>query len=266
MKTLFLTWQDPESRKWFPVARLTFDGQLYRFVYTNGALEAQHKAGFQPLWSFPRFDQSYESEDIFPLFSNRVMSPSRPEYAEVVEWLSLPQNEPDPMAFLARSGGAKRTDNFELLACPELDEEGYYKFHFLIHGLRYLPPGSIERINQLQTGERLLLACDFQNPFESGDGQPIQSNALILRTADNHIIGYCPGYLLEDAWHLLQTCEFCEVTVERLNPDAPLQFRLLGKLTASWPEGFHPFSTWHYQPISQGKTSYEVENSVAAYA
>jgi hypothetical protein len=37
MKTLYLAWQDPEDRRWFPVGRLSFDGYVYRFVYTNGA-------------------------------------------------------------------------------------------------------------------------------------------------------------------------------------------------------------------------------------
>src|SRR5262250_671161 len=37
MKTLYLAWQDPEDRRWLPVGRLSFDGHVYRFVYTKGA-------------------------------------------------------------------------------------------------------------------------------------------------------------------------------------------------------------------------------------
>ena len=35
MKTLYLAWQDPEDRRWLPVGRLSFDGHVYRFVYTK---------------------------------------------------------------------------------------------------------------------------------------------------------------------------------------------------------------------------------------
>ena len=41
MKTLFLAWQDPTTRAWLPVGRLTFDGKMYTFAYTQGAKEAQ---------------------------------------------------------------------------------------------------------------------------------------------------------------------------------------------------------------------------------
>jgi hypothetical protein len=37
LKTLFLAWQDYQSRLWFPVGRLTFDGEVYTFVYIKGA-------------------------------------------------------------------------------------------------------------------------------------------------------------------------------------------------------------------------------------
>ena len=33
----YLAWQDAEDRRWLPVGRLSFDGHVYRFVYTKGA-------------------------------------------------------------------------------------------------------------------------------------------------------------------------------------------------------------------------------------
>lgn len=38
LKTLFLAWQDGKSRYWYPIGRLTFDGEMYKFVYTQGML------------------------------------------------------------------------------------------------------------------------------------------------------------------------------------------------------------------------------------
>jgi len=39
MKTLFIAWQDAQSRSWAPVGRLTREDGIYQFVYTRGAEE-----------------------------------------------------------------------------------------------------------------------------------------------------------------------------------------------------------------------------------
>lgn len=250
MKKLFLAWQDPHSRRWFPVGRLTLNNGSYQFVYTCGAREAQEKCNFQPISMFPRLDRPYESEELFPLFANRVPSRSRLDYGQYVEWLNLPEHESDPLAILLRSGGRRATDTFEVFPCPEPDENGLYRVHFFVHGMNHLSSESITRISQLVPGERLLLLWDFQNPYDP--------SALMLRTNDKspgdgyrHIVGYCPAYLLPDIFDVLGNCdEYPKVCVERTNPPpAPLQFKLLCNLTACWPAGFRPFSDKIYQPI-----------------
>ena len=243
MKTLFLAWQDPVSRSWFPIGRLTFNGKEYQFNYTNGVLEAKLKCGFKPLPSFPDFNNVYTSQKLFPLFSNRVMPRSRPDYPEFLQWLNIPQHEDDPIALLARSGGKRVTDKFEVFPCPEPDENGRYRIHFFAHGLRHLPKPAIERINGLQVGELLYLCHDFQNPDDS--------SALLLYTKDHLIVGYCPRYLWGDILKIIsQDQELVRVEVDRLNqPPTPRQFRLLCKMTTDWGD-FRPFQDWRYQPFS----------------
>ena len=90
---------------------------------------------------------------------------------------------------MARRVSPKVTDKFEIFCSPKL-ENGKYNLHFFAHGLRYLPECSIQRIGQMKREDRILLAHDFQNPFES--------DALLLHTRDNRIVGYCPSYLLDD--------------------------------------------------------------------
>lgn len=243
MRKLFLTWQDNKSRKWYPIGQLTWDGEVYRFLYIRGALSAHNEAGFRPPVSFLNFHEIYESSELFPMFANRVMPASRPEYKQTIEWLALPESANDPLAFMARSGGAKVNDKFEIFCYPELDIDSNYALHFFAHGLRYLPKGSIERIKQMQRGEKIQLALDFQNPFET--------NALQLHTPDNHIVGYCPSYLLADVNMYIQRGNEIEVCVERVNDDAtPLQFRLLCRLIMPQMTGFLPFSGNDYQPIA----------------
>ncbi|WP_414567038.1 hypothetical protein [Nostoc sp. CCY 9925] len=48
-QTLFLAWQDPNSRSCFTIGRLTFDGVKYKSVYTQGVKDAQQTCSFSPL-------------------------------------------------------------------------------------------------------------------------------------------------------------------------------------------------------------------------
>jgi len=121
MRTLFLAWQDPKSRRWYPVGRLASSNQLYSFQYTKGAEQAA-AAGFQPLASFPELRTIYVSEHLFPLFTNRILPHSRPEYGDYLKWLSVPPSERDPVVILSRSGGQRVTDTLEVFPCPEETE------------------------------------------------------------------------------------------------------------------------------------------------
>ena len=249
MKTLFLVWRNPKDNRCLPVGRLSRVAGGFEFVYTKGAIAPD----FQPFMPFPDLNTIYVADELFPLFLNRVPPSSRPDYSQYLEWLNFPSDPNDPIALLARSGGRRATDAFEVFPCPEKDKDGLYHIHFFVHGIRHLPEPSINRILALRERERLLLAYDFQNPHDP--------HAIMLRThesnesfeADRFLVGYCPRYLLGDALELISNCgpETVVVTVERLNlPPAPLQLRLLCNLTACWPEEFQPFTDEMYQPIS----------------
>ncbi|RUR80777.1 HIRAN domain-containing protein [Chlorogloeopsis fritschii PCC 9212] len=242
-KTLFLAWQDPNTRSWFPIGRLTFDGMSYQFVYTQGVKEAQQKCGFEPLSSFPELNKVYTSTQLFPVFSNRLMPRSRPDYSSFIQWLNIPEHEDDPIAMLARSGGQRETDTLTVFPRPEPDSDGRYHFHFFSHGLRHLPQCAIERINLFVPGEKLWLSHEFQNPYDS--------QALTLNTEDHYIVGYCPRYLRSEVFKLLwQDPSLVDLRVERVNrPPTPLQFRLLCNITAQCKDGFRPFSGQEYQPL-----------------
>lgn len=249
MKTLFLSWQDPTSRAWFPIGKLTHDGHLYHFVYLQGAIAANEKADFQPIISFPDFHQTYGSLELFPLFHNRLLRPSRPDYSDFIQWLNLPIGEKDPISILSRSGGRRQTDSFEVFPALECTQSGQYKIHFFVHGLSYFPASDQERVLALEPNEQLFIMHDCQNTYDS--------RALMLRTDDRYNVGFCPRYLAQDFFELVdQFPQKVQVTVERLNPvPTPLQFRLLCQLTADWGEDFHPFSSVAYTPLVEIKTS-----------
>lgn len=239
MKTLYIAWQDPINHQWFPVGQLTFTGQVYRFVYTKGAFKSEN---FLPFGRMTELKAVYESTELFPLFSNRLLSKSRPEYKDFLHWLNVRETEDDPLALLALTEGKRETDSLEIFPCPEQTSEGKYLMRFFGHGIGYLPQHAIQMVNELHTNDQLLLMSDPQNPHDR--------YAIAMRNAQTTIVGYCPRYLTDDFNYLLQVCDpkDIKIRVERVNPEAPIQLRLLCQITAPWPTDFKPCSGENYQP------------------
>lgn len=246
MKALFVAYQDTVSRQWAPVARLTLEDGRYHFSYTQGAKAIPD---FVPFGRLTDLYTEYVSDKLFPLFANRVLPKSRPEYSEYLNWLGLTQASHDALEELARTGGLRATDTLELIPCPTPSSENRYEVYFFCRGLRHLTEDSQARALNLAPGERLYLAQDLQNSFDN--------TALLLRTDDPvTLIGYAPRYYSVDFTQLIQkvqTPDDVTVTVERVNPEAPTQYRVLCKLSAPWPSGFVPCEVDLYQPISKAQ-------------
>jgi hypothetical protein len=243
MKVVYLAWRDPKNRSWFPVGQLSFDGQVYRFVYTKGAKQSPN---FIPFARMEDLATIYESDELFPLFANRVLSRKRPEYQDFLRWLNVRPEEDDPLTLLSRTGGIRETDLLAVFPCPEKEADKKYRIQFFSHALRYLLPEAIPRIHQLSAGEQLYLVPDPQNLHDP--------YAVALRTDDPvTLVGYCPRYLAEDFLLLLKESgpENTKVVVERVNPDAPIQLRLLCSMASNWPENFRPCSGELYEPLAE---------------
>ncbi|WNG15649.1 HIRAN domain-containing protein [Cystobacter fuscus] len=259
---IYLAWQDSlHSRRWFVVGRLRRlpDG-LYEFIYTRGYEEARRSASMQPILGFMEPERRYLSDRLFPLFQNRLMSSNREEYAAYIERLGLrrdSESPPEPLQILARSGGRRATDSFEVFPAPlrhqsEAGDQNYL-IKFFVHGVRYVPFESQVRVSKCQLDERLLLLSDWQNEFDS--------NSLMLRTEfDNYLLGWVPRYYCADISSLRDRKLPVNVRVERVNPvSSPTQQRLLCQLTAPWPEDFRALSSPEYEPLAD--TDYETSVS-----
>lgn len=247
MNTLFVAWRSGESHNgaWGPVGRLDYDGQLYRFCYTRGARTRQN---FRPFFPMDDLEEVYTSETLFPLFTNRLLSSSRPEYEAFLGWSGFdPNRPPDPIAILGVTEGIRQTDAIEVFPCPVPDVDGCYLNKFFLHGIRWVARAAVERISRLQAEEQLLVMPD---PYNAAD-----PNAVAVRTDDERtLIGYVPRYLARDVQGLLLECDpgSIELFVEKVNFDAPLQQRLLCRMHACWPDRFQPCSDEAFLPIPAG--------------
>jgi HIRAN domain-containing protein len=243
VRKLFLAWQNHDTREWRPVGQLTLEEKRYSFRYTQGAKRAKN---FIPFGRMQDLNTIYESAELFPLFANRILSKTRPEYHRYLEWLKIPRGNDEPLALLSRTGGQRGTDSLVVFACPE-PRGGKYLVDFFCHGISHLPQESLKIIEGLGIGTRLHLMLDVQNEFDR--------MAVALRPETPRIIvGYVPRYFAADFAKLVTgaTRETVNVFVEGINQDAPIQLRLLCRISAEWPKRFRPCSGKDFEPIVKG--------------
>ncbi|MBI1422101.1 MAG: hypothetical protein GC149_01460 [Gammaproteobacteria bacterium] len=251
MKALFIAWQDPKSRQWAPVARLTHEDDKYHFVYTRGAEEVPN---FTPFGFMNDLHAEYVSEALFPLFANRVLPKSRPEYNDYLRWLGLSNIEYDALDELARTGGLRATDSLEMFPCPDPSVDKNYEVYFFSRGLRHMHKENQKRALELKQGEKIYLMQDLQNEYDE--------MALLLRTNDPiSLAGYAPRYYSGEFTKLIKLVGRDKVTVEveRVNADAPLQYRVLCRLVSPWPPNFSPCMRDQYRVIAKNKSDFQVK-------
>lgn len=241
MKRIFLTWQDPETHRWLPVGQLSKDRDDYRFVYTKGA---QSSDRFVPFGRMTDLHAVYVAKELFPLFSNRLLPKSRPEYRDFLIWLGLDASADDALDLLSKSGGIRATDTLQVFPCPEPTPENTYVVEFFSHGIRHLNESDRERIKQLRPGERVYLLPDIQNAHDP--------TALLMRTGDPiSLVGYCPRFYSAEFSKLIALVgsDPVDIRVSGVNPTAPLQFRLRCRLTAPRPAGFAACAQDAFEPL-----------------
>jgi hypothetical protein len=240
MNTLYIAWQDPQTRRWHTVGRLDRDAHgRYRFGYTRGASASPR---FSYLGRMMDKTQVYFSDTIFPLFANRLLAEKRAEYPAYLSWMGVEQNKPDPLEVLARSGGRRGTDGLCVYPQVEPDLDGRMTLFFFAHGLRNLNPAEQGMVSTLQPGDTLQLKAEDDNRHDR--------YALLLESGHATRVGYCPRYLNQGLSRVQQHTPI-SLVVEKVNPDAPLQFRLLCKAVFTPPTGFDLYATDEHRLIAQ---------------
>ncbi|MBT9186370.1 MULTISPECIES: HIRAN domain-containing protein [Pectobacterium] len=219
--SVYVAWQAPDTRDWHVVGNLQERKSGYVFKYTKGALSSTKFTKFSGMNDV---SETYVSEELFPLFKNRLLSPKRPEYPRFMSWLGLDDEDAKPIEILARTGGMRSTDNLQIFKKIELEEDGSFEHYFFLHGLGYLDERANQRVSELKPGEVLRLCLDLQNAYDS--------EAVVVR-ADKpaEIVGYCPRYFATVIKSLLIiNPKAVSLMVEKISNDAPHNYRLLCKI------------------------------------
>ena len=242
MRTLFLAWQAPSDRAWFPVGRLDADTEhsQYSFRYTKGAGEAERTAGFHPIASFPALDALYQSSELFPMFKNRVLGSQRRDFKSYLESLDL--HTPDPIEILAVSGGERQTDSFEVFPKIEKAADGSFRCRFFLHGLRHMSEQAQQRAQFLKAGEQLGVSVELNNPKH---GLAIQLTSL-----DYEFIGWAPRYIVSDLLKAINKTHDISARIVKINAGgAPLNRRVLVELQGVLPADYEPMAEDAFLPM-----------------
>jgi hypothetical protein len=239
---LYVSWRAPEGTI-HPIGLLIrrCDGDGERFVFSYLKL-AEQLPGFRRLPGLPDLHHRYESPVLFPVFANRVMPRSRPDFDQLAQRVDL-SGEADPFVVMARSGGVRQTDRIEVFSAPVHTDDERSSCLFFARGIRHVA-GAAAVVDELAPGDELVLAADSENPFNG--------RALLLLINDRRAVGYVPDYLVEHI-HELTDLNRVEprITVEHVNDAAAApHLRLLCRLDAPWPAGYEAFSDARFRPLA----------------
>ncbi len=224
---LVVALQDRASRRIAPIGLLEQSDAGYAFAYLRRVMDIP---GFRPLLGFEDLERRYESPVLFPLFSQRLMSPRRSDYVRYLTVLGLPDGSP-PLTVLGRSGGRRAGDSIFLVPEPQVDPDGRTSTFFFVHGLRHRE-GAESRVARLREGDMLTLRDDPDNP--------VNGHALLV-TREGDALGWVPDLLLEYVRRVRDSGAMNLRVAQVNDADAPANLRLRVRLDGSVPRGYLPF-------------------------
>ena len=227
------------AAEWATVGVLTKAEDLYEFRYTDGAKRLKDVAPFPGM---PELDGIYQSQELLPIFKNRLLSKRRPEYKTWLSWGGFHDEAGlDAMSILATLGSRRAADSLELYAGPHRRADGTAYVQFFLHGVRhYQTEKTLER---LTSGMALSLRPEDDNQFD-------RFAVAVDDEADN-TLGYVPRYLTGDIRYLVKNCpDEVQLRIKQANANAPTQYQILCELQSCWPVGWKPCSGPDFRPVS----------------
>lgn len=235
-KKLYVAWQSQALRSWHTVGVLTHtpeEGYLFRYV--RGALAAR-EVGFPGISSFPDMDRTYQSDDLFAFFANRIISSARPQYAVLLQQVAMeaPTHEsksPDYVFdFLSRTRGWRTTDTYEMFAPVQATPKGF-RWDFFTRGLSHTDKANRERWTRDAPTLPLRAVLDFHNGFDR--------RAIIIIDDQHSSLGFVPGNYSAVIHAIVTQAEHIDWTILRQNREERLEERrFLIEMNATMPPDF----------------------------
>lgn len=206
---LFLIWKDPKTRKNYTIGKLSHNGN-YNFAYFEAATDAA-KAGWEPLEAFPDLNITYESENLFPVFSSRLPDRKRRDIKKILKKYEL--SEFDEFQLLRKSGARLPIDTYEFVD-PIFSDEETIERDFYVVGIRHHAAcngNCCELRPTVHVDDLLQLEMEPQNEHDQF--------AIQVLTAQGEHLGYIPRYYSQPITERIQkgmtySCRVIEVATD----------------------------------------------------
>jgi hypothetical protein len=255
VRTLFVAWQDPESRRIFPVARLTLrrTGE-YELRYINAVRAAQAR-GFAGLPGFEQLEEAHLSAELPAIFrqrsAQRRRAASNPIASEpgALE-LAGELLDATPITLFVRRPGSDVPERLEAFAPPLRAADGRRWGVFEARGVGRVQQ-QLEVLAALEAHERLLVRAEVDNAYNP--------NALALQRRDGTPIGYVPDYLANELAAVGGRAHQLEIEVLEARrvtfAPAPAVYRVLCRYACTPELGRALFTSESYRPLSADQPS-----------
>lgn len=231
-RRLAVAWQHPETRRITAVGLLACSDASYTFSYLRSAAGV---AGFQPFLGFPDPARRYEANALFPLFAQRVMRASRPDFSRYRQALRLEADASD-WSILGRSQGQREGDGIRVFPEPYVDEAGGTTSTFFVSGLRHRmrqDPRVSGALDALTPGDRLKLINEPTNVEDA--------RALLVVEGSGLTLAWVPSVLLSYVQAVRSVAEPSLTVLGTNGLDVPPAYRLLVQLRGIAIAGYRPF-------------------------
>lgn len=247
--TLGLVTRRP-GRRPLPTGLLSASTDGFAFSYVRGFTSDPTQ---RPLLGFSSTTQRYLSPLLFPFFQQRVLEADRSDRTVFLQWLGLAEDASD-WQVLARGGGTRKGDPFELIAAPDRAASGGATARVLARGLRFM--GQEVGFNRLEAGlSRLTAGAALRVELDAGN--LVNPAARRLLAADGTPLGWIPDVLV--SYLAPRQTDVIKASVAQINgPDVPWHVRLLIDLEVPSHPPTPLFATEEWQSLAPTRTEAEV--------
>lgn len=218
VKSLLVIWQNKETNLYYHIGTLNFDGVQYLFTYTHHndshrTVREAMRNGYFLHPSFPKIDQTYKSQTLFPAFDRRIPSPQREDFKKILEDLGL-TIQSDKMDILRVTRGKLSGDTYSFEQPLRLHDK-IIRLDFHIKGMRHrnLPENWDSLVKK---GDHLRLSLEPTNPFDP--------KAVRIETASGIHLGYVPGFYTEAINSLLNYNTKPTLIIKDIRPESSPQW------------------------------------------
>lgn len=202
---MWLIWKQPETRKRYKIGVLSYENNIYTFVYVNPELNSAMSVGFNYFPGFENINDTYISNELFANIETRLPNPRRADYLEILNLYNL-EKDSTKIDILKATKGRLITDNYEFV--PAFDNN---KMEFDVAGTRYCVD-ILESKKLISIDDKLELEMDSNNKYDE-----YAIKVIFNKNGKRYHLGYVPRYYSQQLSELLKNNIEYSAMVQSLN-------------------------------------------------